>query len=282
MAASSASAAVRLAAAASPQPVVPRNSRGRMLFPERMRPRLLITAIAAACVLLMPAAAAHAATAKTQLQVRSCEAGDTPKHRAATFYARMYSIKGATTMAMRFTLINKAGDGPPTVVDNPSLAQWRKSHAKVRFGYAQSVEGLSRGGVYAVQVQFRWLDSHGKVLRSVKRTSRSCRQQGSLPNLSITRIAAAAGQASGTELYDVYVTNSGRGVAQKVGVNLFVDGAAADSFRIDAINPGETVTVHFNAPSCKQAVRAVVDRARKIKETNEDDNVLSSHCPPTS
>ena len=76
------------------------------------------------------------------------------------------------------------------------------------------------------------------------------------------------------------VTNSGRGDAQKVPVNLFVDGAAADAFRIDEVKAGQTVTVHFSAPSCKQNVRAVVDRADKINETNEDDNVLRSRCPP--
>ena len=250
-----------------------------MLFQEGMRPRLFITSFVAACALLAPAASAHAAN--TLLRVRSCEAGDTPKHRAATFYARMHAVKGTNSMAMRFTLVNKAGDGPPTVVDNPSLSQWRKSRAKVtRFGYAQSVEGLERGGDYAVQVQFRWLDSHGKVIRSVKRTSRSCRQQGSLPNLSITRVSARAGEASGTEIYNVDVTNSGRGAAANVGVNLFVDGAANDSYKLDELKAGETVTVHFTAPSCKQELRAEVDRGDKINETNEDDNDLHAHCPP--
>ena len=249
-----------------------------MLFQMRMRPRLLTAALVTACALVVPAASADAAT--TLLRVRSCEAGDTAKHRAATFYARMYAVKGTNTMMMRFTLVNKAGDGPPTVVDNPSLSQWRKSRAGVvRFGYAQSVEGLERGGVYAVQVQFRWLDSKGKVIRSVKRTSRSCRQQGSLPNLSVTRVTARAGQASGTEIYSVDVTNSGRGDAQKVGVNLFVDGAAADSYRLDVIKAGDTATVHFTAPACKDGLRAVVDQADKINETNEDDNQLHSRCP---
>jgi hypothetical protein len=249
-----------------------------MLFLKGMRPRLFITSFAAACVLIAPAATAHAAN--TLLRVRSCEAGDTPKHRAATFYARMHAVKGTNTMAVRFTLINKAGDGPPTVVDNPSLSQWRRSRAKVnRFGYAQSVEGLEKGGVYAVQVQFRWLDSHGKVIRSVKRTSRSCRQQGSLPNLSVTRVSARAGDSSGTEVYSVDVTNTGRGKAQKFGVNLFVDGAAADSHGIDELKSGDTVTVHFTAPVCKQELRAVVDQAGKINETNEDDNILRARCP---
>src|SRR5437763_4419809 len=162
-----------------------------MLFQAVMRPRTFMTCVAAACA-LAPAASAHAAT--TQLRVRSCETGDTAKHRAATFYARMYAVKGTNTMAMRFTLINRAGDGPPTVVDNPSLSQWRKSRPGVaRFGYAQAVEGLERGGIYAVQVQFRWLDAHGKVIRSVKRTSSNCRQQGELPNLSVTSVSARAG-----------------------------------------------------------------------------------------
>jgi hypothetical protein len=192
----------------------------------------------------------------------------------------MYAIKDTNQMAMRFTLINRAGAGPPSVVDNPSLSQWRKSHTGVsRFGYAQSVEGLEPGGVYAVQVQFRWFDAHGKVIRSVKRTSDSCRQEGKLPNLSVTRVSARAGQASGTELYSVDVTNSGLGDARIVNVNLFVDGAAADSYRLDQVKAGETVTVHFTAPSCKRALRMVVDKNDTIAETNEDDNTLRSRCP---
>jgi len=249
-----------------------------MLFQRMMRSRTIIVCVAAACA-LVPAAAAHAST--TKLLVRSCETGDTAKQRAATFYARMYAVKGTNTMAMRFTLINRAGAGPPTVVDNPSLSQWRKSRPGVaRFGYAQAVEGLERGGIYAVQVQFRWLDAHGKVVRSVKRTSSNCRQQGELPNLSVTRVSARAGEASGTEIYSVDVTNSGQGNAQKVNVNLFVDGAAADSYRLDQVKAGETATVHFTAPSCKQSLRVVVDPGNKINETNEDDNVLRSRCPP--
>ncbi len=148
-----------------------------------MRPRLFIACVVSAC-LLVPAAERPCRDATTLLKVRSCEVGDTAKQRSATFYARMQAVKGTSQMSMRFTLIDRAGDGPPTVVDNPSLAQWRKSRPGVmRFGYAQSVAGLSPGGVYAVQVQFRWLDAHGHVIRSVKRTSASCRQEGELPNL---------------------------------------------------------------------------------------------------
>src|SRR3954462_8244042 len=127
-----------------------------------------------------------------------------------------------------------------------------------------------------MQGRFPYLYKHGKGIRSVKRTSKSCRQQGSLPNLSVTRLSARAGEASDTELYSVDVTNTGRGDAQKVGVNLFVDGTAADSVSVDQVKAGETVTVRFTARSCKQGLRAEVDPADKINETNEDDNVMGS------
>jgi archaellum component FlaF (FlaF/FlaG flagellin family) len=247
-----------------------------------VRPRLFIACLVSACA-LVPAASAHAmgsGKVSTLLKVRSCAVGDTAKQRSATFYARMQAIKGTSVMSMRFTLIDRAGDGPPTVVDSPALAQWRKSRPGVaRFGYAQSVAGLNAGGVYAVQVQFRWIDSHNHVIRSVKRASDSCRQEGQLPNLAITRVAARRGDATGTEHYSVDVTNSGPGEARLVDVDLFVDGAGADTYRLELVKPGETLTVRFTGPVCKSKVRAVADKGDTVNELNEDDNVLRSSCP---
>jgi hypothetical protein len=244
-----------------------------------MRPRLFIAALVALSV-LAGATTAGATKATTLLKVRDCQVGDSPKQRSATFYARMTATKDTSQMAMRFTLIDKAGAGPPTVVDSPALAQWRKSNKGVkRFGYAQSVAGLEQGGAYAVQVQFRWTNDHGQVIRAVKRTSGTCRQNGQLPNLSITGVSALAGQTSGTEIYNVDLTNSGRGPAHFAGVDIFIDSAAADGQTVDLVKPGETKTVRFTGPVCKQNVQMVADRADKIKETNEDDNDLRSRCP---
>jgi hypothetical protein len=249
------------------------------MFQMKMPPRLPIACVAAACS-LAGAAPAHAAAGNTMLTVRSCEVGDTAKQRSATYYARMRAVRGTAQMAMRFTLVDSAGDGPPTVVDSPALAQWRKSRVGVlTFGYAQAIAGLEKGGVYAVQVQFRWTNARGQVLRSVKRTSDVCRQQGELPNLAITRVAARNGDTSGTEIYSVDLTNSGQGEARSVGVDLFVDGAGADSYTVELVKPGETVTVRFTGPSCKRGLRTVADPLDSINETNEDDNVLRSRCP---
>jgi hypothetical protein len=216
----------------------------------------------------------------TLLKVRSCQIGATAKERVATFYARMQAVPGTSQMAMRFTLTDRGGGGPASVIDNPALAQWRKSRPGVlTFGYAQTIAGLEQGGVYAVQVQFRWTDARGHVIRAVKRTSDVCRQQGELPNLSITRLAAHAGKSQGTELYSVDLTNSGQGEARAARVDLFVDGAGADSQTVDLVPPGKTVTIRFTGPTCQRGVRVVADPLDTIHETNEDDNVLRSSCP---
>jgi CARDB protein len=242
-----------------------------------MRLRPFIACAVAACA-LTPAADARAAT--TMLKVRSCQVGDTAKERQATFYARMHAVKGTKQMSMRFTLINRAGAGPPTVVDNPAFVHWRKSRPGVKsYGYAQSVAGLEEGGIYAVQVRFRWKDARGHVVHTLKRTSGVCRQQGELPNLTVTRVSAKRGDASGTEVYGVEVTNAGRGDARAVQVDLFVDGAAADSSTLDLLKAGETTTVSFSGPLCRRGLRMVVDRRDKVVETNEDDNALRASCP---
>jgi hypothetical protein len=243
-----------------------------------MLSRVLLISLALAAGFAPTASAASKPL--TTLKVRSCEVGETAKARMATFYARMRAVKGTRQMAMRFTLIDRAGDGPPEAVEHPALAQWRRSRPGVKeFGYAQSVAGLEKGGVYSVQVQFRWTDGRGKVLRTSKRTSSACRQQGELPNLAITRVAARAGDSPGTELYSVDLTNSGQGEARDVSVDLFIDGAAADSQTIALVKPGETLTVRFTGPGCERALRMVADRLDTLNETNEDDNVLRSRCP---
>ena len=238
-----------------------------------------INALAAVAVLLLVPAPAAQAAHSTLLRVRSCQVGDTSKERQATFYSRMHALPGSSRMMMRFTLFQR-GNGSLTQVAAPQLSHWRRSRPGVRtFGYAQTVTGLNSGGAYVVTVQYRWVDSKGRKLKTVRRTSSECRQDGQLSNLAVTRIAARPGDAPGTLLYSVDVTNSGAAEASGVVVDLFVDDGAADGTQLDSVKPGETVTVRVSGPACVLRLKAVVDRQDAIHETTEDDNVLRSRCP---
>jgi hypothetical protein len=240
--------------------------------------RILALAAVAASV-LVPATVAQAAAPNTQLKVRSCLVGDSARQRQATFYGRMHTVTGASRMMMRFTLVDRGANGN-ALVPAPQLAQWRRSRPGVKvFGYSQTVTGLKAGGAYVAMVDYRWVDAGGKTVKTLHRTSAECRQDGKLPNLTITRVAARPGDAGGTLLYSIDVTNRGAAEARGVVVDLFVDDGAADGTRVDSVKPGETVTVHESGPVCAQRLKAVVDRLDTIHETTEDDNVLRARCP---
>ena len=241
-----------------------------------MRFRRTLTLAVAAALAMVPAAAAHAAP-HTILKVRSCQTGPAAKQRQATFYGRMRAVPGTARMMMRFTLVDHS---TRAVIRSPQLAQWHRSRPGVKaFGWAQTVTGLQTGGAYAAAVDFRWVGPGGKTVRSTRRVSSECREDGALPNLAVTRIAARPGDALGTELYSIDVTNNGLATAYGVDVDLFVDDAGADSATLDSLAPGATTTVRVNGPVCVQRVRAVADRQDAIHETNEDDNVLRTRCP---
>jgi hypothetical protein len=244
-----------------------------------MRARLPISMLALAVAAALLPAAAQAAPI-TALKVRACQTGDTKKERFATFYGRMSAVPGTARMLMRFTLIDRSSDGA-TLVNAPSkLSKWKRSRRGVKsFGYAQTVTALKAGSAYAAIVEFRWLDAHGTTIKSLRRTSADCRQDGDLPNLTISGVTARAGAAKGTELYTVAVANRGTADAKSMKVDLAVDGAAADTAEIDLLEPGETKTVEISGPACTTKVRAVVDRLDSVGETTEDDNSLSMRCP---
>jgi hypothetical protein len=243
-----------------------------------MRSRVLTALLATAAIAALLPAAGEASSAS--LKVRKCETGDRPHERLATFYGHMRRVRRTRRMMMRFTLIVRSSDGASFVPAPRKLSRWRKSRRGVkRYGYSQTITGLKSGGAYAAVVEFRWIGAHKRTIRSARRTSAVCRQDGALPNLTVTDIRARPGDAPRTELYSIDVTNRGRGEARDLRVHLAVDRATADAAKIDALAPGETKTVEVSGPVCKARVRAVVDRRDAIPETTEDDNSLRRRCP---
>jgi hypothetical protein len=243
-----------------------------------MRTRVLIPA-AAIAALLVTSAPAAAASPVTTLKLRACEAGKTEKERRATFYARMRAVPGTTRMLMRFTLIDRYGEGVKEV-DVPALDEWRRARPGVRsFGYEQRLAKLAQGGVYAAAVEFRWVGPSGKTIKTLRRTSQECRQDGALPNLAVTSVKARPGQAPGTLEYAIQIVNDGKVAARQVSVDLFVDGGGADAAEIDLIKPGETVEVRIDGPACVERLRAVADRDDELNETTEADNAFVAGCP---
>ena len=247
--------------------------------------RLKKLTIALALAGLVPAATAHAMTARTAplagVKVASCQSGDNSTDRKATFVGHMRSVPGANQLVMRFQLEEQYGGRHFSKVNAPDLRGWRKSRPGVHnYSYSQSVTGLVAGEVYRAQVQFRWLDSNGDTVMQVKRFSGVCSETGDLPNLQVVDVLAKPGLVPGTEAYTVDVVNAGLAPASHVAVQLVVDGATPDTTTLDALAAGEMHAIHFTGPGCSHRIRATVDPSDTVHESVERDNSLVIGCPP--
>ena len=242
-----------------------------------MRPKWLTIALALGILALAPAA--HASPL-AGVKVASCQSGDQSGARKATFVGHMHAIKGSTQLAMRFRLLEEYGRRPFSNVPAPDLHVWRKSRGGVQnYSYSQTVTALLAGESYRALVQFRWLDSNGKVLMQTKRFSGACEQPGSLPNLRVVDVSGRPGSVAGTESYTVDILNAGLVPADHVDLQLVVDGATPDIASLDSLAPGEIHPIHFTGPACKHRVRATVDPSDAIHESDEGDNSLAAGCP---
>jgi hypothetical protein len=227
---------------------------------------------------LVAAAPAPAATPLVGVKVSDCRTGADPEQRLATFEGTIRTVTGASRMAMRFELLERApSDAQPQSVDVPKLSKWQRSEPGVRkFVYAQTVRGLAAGVTYRSIVYFRWYDAKGRVIRRAERLSGTCVQDGKLPNLVMSAVKSSGGP-QGTGVYTVTVANTGAGDAKSFGIALILDGALVDSRTVDLLKAGDATTLKLTGPLCRR-LRAVVDRGDFVTETVEEDNELRARC----
>ena len=236
------------------------------------------SALAAAVVVLAAVAAGSATGATPQrasVRVTQCDRVD----HAAVFHGRMRRMPRTRRMAMRFALLERMPGQSFQRIDAPGLERWHSSRpGKAVFSYRQAVKGLAETGAYRALLAFRWYDRKGRLLREERRRSGICDQRGPRPNLRARVIEARPGANSGGTRYAVRVSNRGALPAAAIEVRLSVDGAAARSATIPALEPGASADVTVGGPNCRGAVAVVVDPADAVEESNEADNAHSATC----
>jgi hypothetical protein len=200
--------------------------------------------------------------------------------RSASFYARVRRVKGAARLGMRFTLLERTGEGAPLQRRRvPGLGRWRKSQpGRGAFGVRQRVRNLVEGSAYRMRVGFRWYDADGKVLRRTRRRSGECRQYGPRPNLQVALLRAEHTDVPKVLRYFVSVSNVGRAAAEDVPVRVAVDGSEANTRMVKLLHRAETKTVTFRGPACEARVDAKADPENVIPESSETDNSDSRAC----
>jgi hypothetical protein len=196
--------------------------------------------------------------------------------RSAGFVGRMRAIEGSERMGMRFTLFERLVPQRTYVdVDTVGLGVWRNSLPGVqRFTYRQAVRALSEAAAYRMSVEFRWYDADGEVVREVLRRSRRCRQPGRLPNLKVEDIRI---RTDGS--YAVLVANTGKDVAVRPSVLLFVDDEDAGAVTAGTLGPGKQRWLRgYTSHPCVGHASAVADPMGRLRESAEDDNGRTASC----
>jgi hypothetical protein len=131
--------------------------------------------VACAAIAVLPAASAEAAPAPASARLANCNPSPDVAKRSAEFVGQVKGVPGSQRMQMRFTLLEKLGDGRFLPVALPELKLWRKSKPGAKaFNFTQRVTSLRDGGRYKVVASFRWLDATGKQIRTATRRSGAC------------------------------------------------------------------------------------------------------------
>ncbi|MEX1143107.1 MAG: CARDB domain-containing protein [Thermoleophilaceae bacterium] len=251
-------------------------------------PAAVAVVVAAAVGLSSPDAAdsAHkrAATERSNASVEltECAQGRRRRDRRAAFRGEMAQVPGVDRMRMRFQLFERIERGAWRPVRAPGLGTWHASRPGVPgFAYVQRVVGLDRATVYRARVAFRWHGADGALVAHEDHRSRACRQRGRRPNLTLgRRVLVRPGPVVDAARYGVLVINDGEGVARRIRVLLRVDGADIATRAIRPLQPQRRRVARLLGPACTEEVEVVVDPADAVRETSEEDNVLSVVCPP--
>ena len=235
-------------------------------------PRVLLMLAVFGC-LAVPAA--HAG-APPSLRMLACSDPSGAVGGVVRYEARMKSIPGSERMTIRFDLYERDGD----VFRRVSIGEVNKSRRGVSdFRWEHKFEGLREGSTYRVKVVYRWLDAEGEELSVARRRGEPCKQPAGDPNLRVAAVSVEGGDLAGAAVYRVTVVNRGDAEARGVAVLLRVDGEVVDeSDLIEGLAPGESKTVEFVGPSCRDSLRAVVDPKDVIDESHEDDNIRTASC----
>lgn len=243
-----------------------------------MRARALIATVAA---LAGATAAAFGqdppATPPLQAGLTACQTGPNPADRFAVFTGSMPTVEGATTLAMRFDLYQKLGDGDFRRLTIPHWGIWAHTSKKgvPGFIFTKRVDGLGAPGAYRAEVAFKWTDATGKVIQKAKRDSPVCDQPDPRPDLAVGRLTVKA-ITQRTARYTVVVRNIGRGDAPSFTVAL-----AGTRKQAGALSAGTSEKVTVRAPRCGPGDRVLVsvDSTNVVNEARNPNNIKSFACP---
>jgi len=165
------------------------------------RAALVLAAAVLACAVALPAAAPaatpEAATAAAgtvtapsttskppaSATLEGCVTSAEQAERSATFAGEMTAVPGSAKMEMRIDVLERLPDEMEFhVVTAPGLGVWRWAAPGVKtYRYLKEVTNLAAPAYYRGSVRFRWLNSKGKLVKTLQMRTPRCSQSVPAP-----------------------------------------------------------------------------------------------------
>lgn len=213
-------------------------------------------------------------------RVVSCKPAAKYDDRSVEFEGRMKGGAGQA-LEMKFSLYSKAPkERRFSRAKLPGLDQWQRAgdpNATV-FRYRQVVRSLQSPALYRAVIRFRWIDSNGKTVRKVNRTTSVCKMNAPAPDLRVEGIDVAGPAADGSSTYFVFISNKGRGEARNVRLWVRRPDTLFGTETIPTIEPGGSQIVSFVGMPCMRWVEAEIDPMNEAGDSNRSNNVLRKDC----
>jgi hypothetical protein len=247
-----------------------------------MRPRIVMSAVLAAALLLPAAAGAAVPKSARGVVLTACERDTGAGDGAATFDARMRLLPGTSRMQLRFTLQVRTPERHRYgAISAPGFSSWQSADpGTARYTYTKRVENLLAPGSYRVKVRFRWLDAEGGVVRSAHVYSAACRQPDPRPDLSVRSVGIQSTAQPNRTRYVAFVRNTGRSAAGASSLDLTVAGTLLGTLHVVGLEPGGGTLVSVEGPACAPGdeIVAEADADESVDERDEADNRFSRFC----
>lgn len=257
---------------------------------------VLTVLIGAATTATVAGAAVVTPPPRASLAQFSCVHALDPDNRSVSVRAVMRPLAGTRRMAIKFDLLEQtAGSAPVTLGKVGGLGVWITPTDPTLGQLAGDVWRLSKPVInldapagYQFRVTFRWNGSHGRIVGTAVRLSRTCHQPELRPDLLVDTISvtAVSGQPS-QDLYTAVIADQGATGAGPFEV-LFAPGDASAPITdtVQFLGAHKTRRLSFVGPVCDPAnpPTITVDAASQVDDYNRANNVMSAECPslPTS
>jgi hypothetical protein len=246
-----------------------------------MKHRILIGVLGVAGLALP--ATATAAHRTYQAPLVSCTTGLNATQRSLEVDAAMRPVAGATRMGLRFDLLQRTSQSTGFQrVTGPGLGVWKRSHTGVpSYEVDKGVDNLAAPATYQLRVGFRWYGTGGRVLRTVHKLTKLCREPDLRPNLTVRNVLVGTPVNNGGRwVYTVAVRNKGGGAAGPFNVSYSPPGAPVQTLPIAGLGAGATSRVTFSGPACNSASPPAftADSSNQVAESDEADNSAVATC----